>query len=401
MDIIKKWITDISIRKSFVLYMLLFMLLATVLSGLMLKAVDIAVEDIQSSYLSRQTERYYLTTEDGKRLGNGAGIIEQFKEPQYSSQDKQKLFVLELLQMIVSPVAYLVCTGAAAMLFYRYKLRTPLRALNTASEKIATDDLVFFVEYKSKDELGRLCSSFEKMRSALEKNNRELWRSVEERKRLNAAFSHDLRTPLTVLRGYTEFLSTRLGDDTVSKEKVIATVHTMRNQIGRLESYVQNVNAIQKLEEIQPQAKEVVLSGLLQAFQEISDMVCGEKTVCIAPLKQRDEKISIDLDLVLQVFENLMSNAIRSAENQIEIAVTVDDHVLKVMVSDDGQGFHGEAIQKAADPFYRADSKQDKLHFGLGLYICKIICGKHGGGLLLSNGNDKGAIITATFHTSN
>ncbi|MDD4599410.1 MAG: histidine kinase dimerization/phospho-acceptor domain-containing protein [Lentimicrobiaceae bacterium] len=137
---------------------------------------------------------------------------------------------------LVIPLAYILGTGCAAMLFYRNKLRTPLVTLNMASEKIADDDLNFSVEYGSKDEMGRLCTSFEKMRGALEKNSREMWRSMEERKRLNAAFSHDLRTPLTVLRGYTDFLAKHLADDKLPKEKVLSTIHTMGNQIGWLES---------------------------------------------------------------------------------------------------------------------------------------------------------------------
>ena len=394
---IKRWLNDMSIRKSFMLYMLIFMLLATVFSGLILKTIDIVAENIKSSYSFGQVERYYLTTQDGKQLGNGAGIIEQYEKPQYSAQDARKLFVLESLRMMVIPLAYILGTGCAAMLFYRNKLRTPLVTLNIASEKIADDDLNFSVAYGSKDEMGRLCTSFEKMRGALEKNSREMWRSMEERKRLNAAFSHDLRTPLTVLRGYTDFLAKHLADDKLPKEKVLSTIHTMGNQIGRLESYVQNVNAIQSLEEIQPHSKEVALSDIMQAFRETADIAGGVKTVCFAPLQQAPEMIAIDFDLVLQVFENLISNAARYAENRIDIAISAEGPNLKVIVSDDGQGFSTELIKKAADPFYRAESNQDEQHFGLGLYICKIICEKHGGQLLWSNGCDEGAVITATF----
>jgi len=394
---IKRWLNDMSIRKSFMLYMLIFMLLATVFSGLILKTIDIVAENIKSSYSFGQVERYYLTTQDGKQLGTGAGIIAQYEKPQYSAQDARKLFVLESLRMMVIPLAYILGTGCAAMLFYRNKLRTPLVTLNIASEKIADDDLNFSVAYGSKDEMGRLCTSFEKMRGALEKNSREMWRSMEERKRLNAAFSHDLRTPLTVLRGYTDFLAKHLADDKLPKEKVLSTIHTMGNQIGRLESYVQNVNAIQSLEEIQPHSKEVALSDIMQAFRETADIAGGVKTVCFAPLQQAPEMIAIDFDLVLQVFENLISNAARYAENRIDIAISAEGPNLKVIVSDDGQGFSTELIKKAADPFYRAESNQDEQHFGLGLYICKIICEKHGGQLLWSNGCDEGAVITATF----
>ncbi|WP_010498791.1 HAMP domain-containing sensor histidine kinase [Paenibacillus elgii] len=398
---IKKKLRNISIRKSFVIYMAVFLLFAILLSGLITKTVDIASESIKSSYSPKEAGRYYLTTENGKRLGNGADIVIQYETVQYSPQDKRALFVLDILRSISVPFSFAMCIGAAAMLFYRNKLRIPLAVLNTASEKIAADDLDFSVEYNSKDEMGRLCTSFEKMRGVLEKNNREMWRSMEERKRLNAAFAHDLRTPLTVLRGYSEFLSTHLAADTVSKEKVLSTVHTMRGQIGRLESYVQNISAIQRLEEIQPQPKMVALSDVQQAFQEISDIVREDKKVCFAPLTQKSEMISIDLGLALQVFENLMSNAVRYAKEKIDIVILTDNHLLKVTVYDDGKGFSSEALKNATQPFYRADNKRDKLHFGLGLYICKILCEKHGGSLLLSNVSTKGACITAVFHYGN
>lgn len=72
--------------------------------------------------------------------------------------------------------------------------------------KIAENNLDFKIIYDKEDELGKLCVSFEKMRQALQESNEEMWRQMEERKRLNAAFAHDLRTPLTVLKGQSELL---------------------------------------------------------------------------------------------------------------------------------------------------------------------------------------------------
>lgn len=71
---------------------------------------------------------------------------------------------------------------------------------------ISNNNLNFSIKYDSKDELGELCSSFETMRFTLANNFSEMWRQMEERKQLNAAFAHDLRTPLTVLKGYNEIL---------------------------------------------------------------------------------------------------------------------------------------------------------------------------------------------------
>ena len=78
--------------------------------------------------------------------------------------------------------------------------------LTTSANRIAENDLDFSIVYDRNDEMGLLCKAFEKMRSALESNNREMWRQMNERQKLNAAFSHDLRTPLSVLKGYVEYL---------------------------------------------------------------------------------------------------------------------------------------------------------------------------------------------------
>ena len=74
---------------------------------------------------------------------------------------------------------------------------------------ISNNNLDFSIKYDSKDELGELCSSFETMRFTLANNFSEMWRQMEERKQLNAAFAHDLRTPLTVLKGYNEILQSK------------------------------------------------------------------------------------------------------------------------------------------------------------------------------------------------
>lgn len=87
-----------------------------------------------------------------------------------------------------------------ALFFTEAKLETPLCILTTSANRIAENDLDFSIVYDKDDEMGLLCKAFEKMRSALESNNREMWRQMNERKKLNAAFSHDLRTPLTVTK---------------------------------------------------------------------------------------------------------------------------------------------------------------------------------------------------------
>lgn len=93
------------------------------------------------------------------------------------------------LQMIIVLLTIILIVMTEAMVFYRLKLKKPFAILEHASKKISENNLDFSISYDSNDELGKLCGSFEKMRSSLMENNRCMWKSIEERKRLNAAFS--------------------------------------------------------------------------------------------------------------------------------------------------------------------------------------------------------------------
>lgn len=103
-------------------------------------------------------------------------------------------------------ICFIFCIAVTSVLFYKRQLQEPITILDHAAGKIAENNLDFKIIYDKEDELGKLCVSFEKMRQALQESNEEMWRQMEERKRLNAAFAHDLRTPLTVLKGQVELL---------------------------------------------------------------------------------------------------------------------------------------------------------------------------------------------------
>lgn len=126
---------------------------------------------------------------------------------------------------------------------------------------------------------------------------------MEQRKRLNSAFAHDLRTPLTVLKGYAE--------------------------------------------------------------------------------------------IFLQVLENLVSNAICYAKQNVDIHIFEIGNTINIAVSDDGTGFSDEGLENAAEP-YCTGSNRNCEHFGFGLYICKLLCEHHGGGIEIKN-TDKGAKIIVNF----
>ncbi len=176
-------------------------------------------------------------------------------------------------QFVLMPLWVLSVVILTGILFYRRELEEPITILLEASEKIAGSNLDFYIEYDKMDELGRLCQSFEKMRNALYQNNRDMWRMLEERKQLNAAFSHDMRTPITVIKGYRDLLEKYIPSGEVSEEKAMQILKMMEGQIDRLENYTQKMSAVQKLEDIVPEPREVNLKEFLEKLTETGEML--------------------------------------------------------------------------------------------------------------------------------
>lgn len=130
---------------------------------------------------------------------NSAHVITQ---PQNSTAQAALLADMISLAQITLPILiYIIALFTTASMFYHLKLKEPLKILTQGAACIIDNNLDFTIETTSQDELGQLCTAFETMRKTLLENNYTLWRQAEERKRLNAAFSHNLRNPVTVLKG--------------------------------------------------------------------------------------------------------------------------------------------------------------------------------------------------------
>ncbi len=322
-----------------------------------------------------------------------------YKGQRFQKAYKKQELIFELItnsQIIIIPIWIFFCVIVAGKIFYGRELKKPIELLLTASKKIADNQLDFEIHYEKPNEMGMLCMAFDEMRQTLYENNREMWRSLEERKRLNSAFSHDLRTPLTVLRGYTDFLEKYIPSGKVSEQKLLEVLGMMNGQVARLEHYTRKMNSVQKLEDIVPNPSYISALELKNNLLETGKFLCGEKQFSLQWKDKTEEKIYIDTEIFFQIYENLVANASHYAKNKITVQCMVDGHTLKFTVSDDGDGFCQETIAKAAEPFFRDEKEPDKIHFGLGLYICRTLCEKCGGELIIENG-EKGGKVTATI----
>lgn len=377
------------------------------------------------------------------------GVVRELDGP-----TREQMFILEvtgwieLFSCILVPVG---CVGIASLLFYRCKLKKPIAVLRMGTERIREHDLAFEIPKVSGDELGQVCAAFETMRAELLQTNQELWRQAEERKRLNAAFSHDLRNPVTVLKGTVKLLRQGTADE--------HALERLETYVLRLERYVEAMSSIQRLEQMPVQKKEMELCILRDEVEEtarllapnVETQVCVEDRVaaqvcvedkavahgddgrllCEADAEEtrgwKNEQISkaeisktgtadliLDHGLFLTVVENLIGNAARYAQSRIDIQLSIQT---------DMQHFDGEMDEKRnmADeqevfktgmknqqffvmtvtddgcgypaklikdgPRPFGRMEEDALHFGMGLYTSQMLCVKHGGMLVLENDN--------------
>lgn len=365
------------------------------------------------------------------------------------------------LRLVAGVGVPIVAFGGLAVLlfrrFYRRHIGGPLSVLEAAADRIARQDLDFQIGAVRGRELGRLGAAMEGMRSSLLATQRELWRTADDRRRLNAAFAHDLRTPVTVLKGTLEMARMK-ADRAGSGEDVRKTLDTLSGQADRLESYAQLMSRVTKLEDREVMRSACAPSDVIRVLERqaagyvatrgngckllfsLGDGMraagAGDGSVAVpdaggaagagdghvvVPCPERaaepdaeraaepcPEPLSIDMQLVEEVLGNLLGNACDHARSKVAVSVDLlqpeqgslaagarGDVRLELVVTDDGRGFTAEALHHGCDPFY-SEAKSAE-HFGLGLNIARTLARLHGGAVELGNLEGGGACVTATF----
>lgn len=359
----------------------------------------------------------------------GADLGQTFGEGQVSNtayyaaperDDGIMPWVMSFLVASAPVLAYGVLGWLTFRHFYRVHIAGPLAELAGAADRIAGQDLDFTIRVVRGRELGRLSETLEHMRASLLEAHRELWRTAESRRRLNAAFAHDLRTPITVLKGTVEMAQMRLRrGDTLDEDALDA----LSAQVARLERYATSMGGLSKLEDRPVERETFALDDLREELgRHVSEVMAvrggglglnlptvseadrapapktccaSESTLKAATGSRPAALLAIDLPLVEEVLDNLLSNACVHASSIVTFDMMVDAGVLTLVVTDDGPGFTPEALHRGCDPFFSENKSAE--HFGLGLNVSSVLCGLHGGKIALTNAETGGARVIATF----
>lgn len=273
-------------------------------------------------------------------------------------------------------------------------IEKPVAELEMAANMIRNGNLDFEVMGSSYDELDELCTSFDTMRRDLKRaKNLEEYMN-KERSMLLANISHDLKTPITSIKGYVEGIRDGIADTPEKTARYLDTIHAKANVIDDM---VNNLSMLSKLElsRLKFEFTHGDLNSFLNDFFESYRLEFEEKSIkLVNNISSERAVVKMDYEKLSRVFSNLIDNAVkyRSDNNPLlEIKTITRDGGVYVYISDNGIGIAEEELKNVFEGFYRADSSRSIKGSGLGLGIVKQIVEKHGGKIWLnSDGIGKG-----------
>ena len=274
-------------------------------------------------------------------------------------------------------------------------LTRPIRLLTQATGKMAEGEYSYRAEQISNDEMGQLTADFNHMAEALEQNIQNLENEVRAREDFIAAFSHELKTPLTAIIGYADMLRSRKLDD----ERHFLCANYIYTEGKRLETM-----ALRLLDIIVTRRKEIDrkttnVSGIFSYLQEIYDETKNPE----------DSRVKVDIcwekgelyaeeNLLKTVLINLTDNAIKASEEgqTVEITGRHMENGYYFQVRDEGIGIPEEELHKITEAFYMVDKSRSRAHngAGLGLALCTAILELHHSSLKIESTQGFGSCMS-------
>jgi signal transduction histidine kinase len=269
------------------------------------------------------------------------------------------------------------------IIFFSRSIVKPIKKISKGVKQIAAGELDINIDYKSEDELGELSNSFNFM-------TKELANIKKIRDDLLATVSHELRSPLGRIKGYTELLSDlklKSNEQTVYFKSIFQEVDLLNEMIGE-------IIEISRLELNKEQLfKEQI--DLAFFFELLNEDLEIEKSITKIKYYFDYEYglfCKVDVDKLRRVFQNIFQNSIKAKAGEIFISAKRNDKKINIIISDDGIGIPPDQLEIVFEKFYRVDKSRDRKTggFGLGLAICKGIIREHNGNIYFSK-KEKGA----------
>jgi signal transduction histidine kinase len=332
---------------------------------------------------------HFLVTPFEAGGAGGMKVAFRFPEEPPKSKKPPPFFIRFLERSMWWLFALIVFSSVMITLIVR-SFNRDIGRLIKATRRVADGDLEFELTPKGNDEVASLARSFDSMRNNLKE-------SIARRSLFLMGVSHDLKTPLTSIKGYLEAISDGLAEDPAKLGRYLSVIgeksKELEDRIGKLIDYVRMETGDWRLSR-----EEIDLNGFLA---EISEMY-GEDASVFKRSFRSDLRLparvrtTADRALLLRCFENLFDNAIRYTKegDAITLSALHKGEEVLVVFRDTGMGIDGPELNRVFEPFYRGTRSRREEGCGLGLSIVKSIVDAHGWNIGIASTPGRGTALT-------
>lgn len=269
------------------------------------------------------------------------------------------------------------------------RIMEPLDALSNGARRIRNQDLTSDVVYSGEVEFENVCRSFNEMRVAILEGQEKNQKYEKARTDMVAGISHDLRTPLTAIRGTIKALLDGVASTPEQQEKFLETAY---RRTGDMDILLNQLFYLSKLEtgNIPLTLSTIEISDFIQNYiKEKKALLENEQMELIADTEGITGYVSVDAGQLPRVFDNLLENSRKYGEVtplKVRIALQRTDRGFSICFLDNGVGVAKEKLSFLFDEFYRADESRNKKEGnGLGLYIVRCLIEAMGGSVRAEN----------------
>ena len=303
-----------------------------------------------------------------------------------------------LCDMAVIIIVILVVTAALLMLWIYAGISVPLNKLRNATHKIAEGNLNFTMEVTGEDEISDLCRDFEEMRKRLLESTEQKLEYDQESKELISNISHDLKTPLTAIKGYVEGIMDGVADTPEKMDRYIRTIYNKTNDMDRL---INELTFYSKIDanRIPYTFNKINVKNYFEDCVEEMGIELESKGFAFSYKNEVGDDVEViaDAEQIKRVINNIVSNSVKymdKSDPRIDIRVKDVGDFVQIEIEDNGRGIGTKELPNIFERFYRADaSRHSAGGSGIGLSIVKKIIEDHGGKIWASSTLGKGTVM--------
>ena len=291
--------------------------------------------------------------------------------------------------LLISLITFCLISIVTTTLIWAKKISRELNPLLEASEEIRKQNLDFQVKKSNIQEFNAVLNSLEKMKVGLSESLRTNWREEEKKRNQISALSHDIKTPISIIKGNLELLEET--DLTSEQETYLNYIVKNTNRIGQYIETLMLVNKSNQVNELN--FLEIRVEEFAEYIVKLTrGFTSTYKLNLIEEINYKNGFLIVDLKNFERAYLNILSNAKEhSAKNStIKLLIYSKDENIEITILDQGHGFTGEDLLYATDQFYQGDkSRHSKENHGIGLFVAEKIIKMHEGSLVLENRTDK------------